>query len=309
MENEFDSERKFLVVLVGPTAVGKTAISIDLAKYFQTEILSCDSRQCYRETDIGTAKPSVEELNEVKHHFINEFSIHDAINVGYFEKHALNLLEKLFDKKDVVIMVGGSGLYADALCYGLDEMPKVEVDIRSKLVQQFELEGLEFLNKELEKADPEYFGKVDLKNPQRVIRALEVIRSTGKPFSSFRNRDTKKRPFQTIRIGLSMNREKLFDRIDTRMDTMIAQGLFEEAQQLYPIRHLNALQTVGYTEIFDFLDGKYDKEEAIRLLKRNSRRYAKRQMTWFNRNEETLWFDQPTEFVQVVEEIQKMIKP
>jgi tRNA dimethylallyltransferase len=282
-------------------------LAIDLATYFQTEILSCDSRQCYRETNIGTAKPTDVELRAIKHHFVNEFSIHDEINVGYFEKYALNILKTLFKKHNVVIMVGGSGLYADAVCYGLDEMPTVVAGTRDKLVEEFEVNGLEALTKELEKFDPEYFKIVDQKNPQRVIRALEVLRSTGVPFSSFRNKVTKNRPFQCIRIGLTMDREALFQRIDARMDAMIAHGLFEEAQQLYPLKYLNALQTVGYTEIFDFFANKYDRNDAIRLLKRNSRRYAKRQMTWFNKNKETEWFDQSTYVKKVIDFVQKTI--
>lgn len=281
---------KYLIVIVGPTAVGKTDFSLKLAKKFDTEIISADSRQFFKETEIGTAKPTHEERQQVRHHFVDSLSITDPYDVGDFEKDALILLQKLFKSVDVVVMTGGSGLYVKAVCEGLDEMPDVDPEIRMNLNSLYETAGIQILQDRLLQVDPEYYAKVDLHNPQRLIRALEVWEATGRPFSSFRIKQTKKRPFEIIKIGLERDREKLYERIDERMDLMIAQGLFEEARQLYDQRELNALQTVGYTEIFGYLEGKYDKEEAVRLLKRNSRRYAKRQLTWFKKDSEIKWF-------------------
>lgn len=284
------SKNKHLLVIAGPTAVGKTETCLNIAKKFQTEIISSDSRQFYRETLIGTAKPSTEQLAVVPHHFINTLSIHDDYDVKRFEKDTLGLLKALFQKHKLVVMTGGSGLYIDAVCYGFDDIPDIDPSIRKELIVNFEKEGIGFLQKELEKSDPEYFGIVDTFNPQRLIRALEVFMGTGKPFSSFRKKKFNIRDFNIIKIGLEREREELYQRIDQRMDLMIGQGLFEEAEGLFPHRDLNALQTVGYTEIFGYLKGDYDKEEAIRLLKRNSRRYAKRQLTWFKRYPDIKWF-------------------
>jgi tRNA dimethylallyltransferase len=279
------------VILAGPTAVGKTSLSIHFAKRFQTEIISADSRQFYREMEIGTAKPTTEEMDGVPHHFINSLSIHDDYNVGKFEKDALNLLDNLFKIHDVVLVVGGSGLYVKALCEGIDDMPEIPAEIREKLNLEYEKNGIEYLQKELAQSDPKYFEIVDQQNPQRLIRALELFRATGKNMSFYRAQEKQiERPFNILKIGLERPREELYERINLRMDQMIQEGLFEEAEKLYPFKHLNALQTVGYSEIFDYLDGEYDREEAIRLLKRNSRRYAKRQMTWFKRDEEFVWF-------------------
>jgi tRNA dimethylallyltransferase len=281
---------KYLIVIVGPTAVGKTDFSLKLAKKFHTDIISADSRQFFKETEIGTAKPTKEERAQVRHHFVDSLSITQSYDVGDFEKEVLALLQELFESMSVVVMTGGSGLYVKAVCEGMDEMPEVDPIIRVKLNTIFESEGLHALQEMLLRVDPEYFAKVDLQNPQRLIRALEVWEATGKPFSSFRVKQAKNRPFEIIKIGLERDREILYRRIDERMDQMIAQGLFEEARQLFALRELNALQTVGYSEIFGYLEGKYDKEEAIRLLKRNSRRYAKRQLTWFKKDGEISWF-------------------
>ena len=279
------------MILAGPTAVGKTSLSIELAKRFQTEIISADSRQFFKEMEIGTAKPSEEEMDGVTHHFINSHSIHDNYNVGQFEKDALKKLDQLFQKHDVVFVVGGSGLYVKALCEGIDDMPVIPAEIRQKLNAEFEQNGIEYLQNEVAKCDPEYFKIVDQQNPQRLIRALELYYATGKNMSFYRTQQNKvERPFNIIKIGLERTREELYDRINLRMDQMISEGLFEEAEKLYHYRNLNALQTVGYSEIFGFLNGEYDREEAIRLLKRNSRRYAKRQMTWFKRDPEFVWF-------------------
>jgi tRNA dimethylallyltransferase len=294
-----NEDKKTLVVIVGPTAVGKTSLSIKLAKHFKTEIISADSRQVYREMEKGTAKPSLEELTEVTHHFINSHSITDNFNAAEFEKEALKLLDQLFLQYHIVIAVGGSGLYVDALCKGMDDIPAIDPSVREELNLLFEKEGIESLRNKLKELDPAYYSIVDLHNPQRLIRALEVCVGTGKRYSEYRKKHESSRPFHIVKIGLEIDREELYKRIDLRMDKMIEEGLFEEAKAFYPQRHLNALQTVGYTEIFNYLNGEYDKEEAIRLLKRNSRRYAKRQLTWFRRDEEVKWF-QAGDFEEVV---------
>ncbi|MBS9524804.1 tRNA (adenosine(37)-N6)-dimethylallyltransferase MiaA [Litoribacter alkaliphilus] len=293
---------KFLIVVAGPTAVGKTDMCIKIAKKFNTSIISSDSRQFFREMEIGTAKPTLEERQQVAHHFIDSLSIHDQYDVRRFENDTLNLLNSLFETHDCVIMTGGSGLYIDAVCKGFDEMPEIPSQIRESLNELFQNEGIEVLQKRLKQVDPEYFEMVDRHNPQRLIRALEVFEGTGKPFSSFRLKNTVERPFNLIKIGLERDRELLYERINLRMDQMIEQGLFEEAEKIFPYRHLNALQTVGYSEIFGYLDGKYDKEEAVRLLKRNSRRYAKRQLTWFKKDPDMVWFS-PDEAESIIKHI------
>ncbi len=284
------ANRQFLILVLGPTAVGKTDLCLKLANFFKTEIISCDSRQFYREMSLGTAKPNQEVLDLVPHHFINSLSIVENYDVRKFEKDALELLDKLFEKHEVLIMTGGSGLFADVVVDGLDEMPQIDPRVRAAISKEFETKGLIFLQSEVARLDPAYYDQVDRQNPQRLMRALEICRATEKPFSSFRVKEKKERNFQTIKIGLERDRAELYDRINRRMDQMIAEGLFEEADSLFGKRHLNALQTVGYSEIFEFLEGKYDKEEAVRLLKRNSRRYAKRQLTWFKRDESITWF-------------------
>lgn len=283
-------ENKYLIVIAGPTAVGKTDFCINLGKKFNSEIISSDSRQFFKETILGTAKPSDLQLSEVPHHFINILSIHDNYDVKLFENDALNLMQRIFQKHNIIIMTGGSGLYIDAVCNGFDDMPLIDSDVRQKIIAEYELKGLIFLQEEVKRLDPEYFAVVDQNNPQRLMRALEVCRAIGKPFSSFRNKKKVDRPFEIIKIGMERERAELYHRIDFRMDLMIQQGLFEEAESLFPHKDLNALQTVGYSEIFGFLEGKYNREEAIRLLKRNSRRYAKRQLTWFKRDPEMNWF-------------------
>lgn len=299
--------QRILVSVVGPTAVGKTSFGIALANHFGTEIISVDSRQFYREMEIGTAKPTVEERLQSKHHFVDNLSIHDEYNVGSFEKDALDLLDTLFQNHQVIIAVGGSGLFCKAIWEGFDDMPAIGPGIRENLNETYQKQGLEPLLIELQARDLEYFNQVDRQNWQRVIRALEVIRSSGKPFSSFRKQNKSHiRPFVNIKIGLEMDRNILFDRINLRMDQMIEDGLFEEAKNLFPYRALNPLQTVGYTEIFNHLDGEYDKEETIRLLKRNSRRYAKRQMTWFKKDPEISWHS-PTDLSIVIQQIEKLL--
>lgn len=287
---EVSKNKSYVILIVGPTAVGKTTVCLKLAKYFKTEIISCDSRQFYREMELGTAKPSNSEMKEINHHLINSKSIHESYDVKQFELEALSILKVILAKSRVAVMTGGSGLFADAISQGLDEMPVIDPAVREGVIFDYEENGLEFLIEELKQIDPDYFNIVDQKNPQRLMRAIEVYRGTGKPFSSFRKKKKVNRPFELIQIGLELPREVLYDRINARMDQMIDSGLFEEAEKLFPFRNLNALQTVGYSEIFGFLEGKYDREEAVRLLKRNSRRYAKRQLTWFRKNPELHWF-------------------
>jgi len=299
-------KNKTLLIVAGPTAVGKTDLCINLAKKFNTNIISADSRQFYTEINIGTAKPSPAQLTEVRHHFINSHSIHEAYDVGRFEADALALLEALFAQHELVIMTGGSGLYIDAVCKGFDAMPAVDKSIRAALNDRYEKQGLSALQQQLKELDPDYYQAVDLNNPQRLIRALEVCIGSGKPYSSFRQKQTSPRPFQTLKIALQRDREELYTHIDQRMDQMIAEGLFEEAATLYPYRHHNALQTVGYKEIFGYMEGEYNKAEAIRLLKRNSRRYAKRQMTWFRKDEDYHWFH-PSQTEEIIAFISKTI--
>ena len=289
--------KKKLIVIVGPTAVGKTPLAIELAKELGTEIISADSRQIFRELEIGTTKPTKEELAQVRHHFINIKSITEEYNAALFGKEARDTIDMLFETKGIAVMCGGSGLYVKAALEGFDQIPTIEVGIRDKINQEFEEKGLAWLQGQVQEIDPDYFSVVDTKNPQRLIRALEVSYSSGKPFSSWRNKQVTSLPFEVMKIGLELPREELYHRIDKRMDEMIEKGLFEEAEKFYPQRQLNSLQTVGYQEIFGFLDGLYDKEESIRLLKRNSRNYAKRQMTWFKKDKEINWC-RPDEMIQ-----------
>lgn len=284
------SNKNTLLVISGPTAVGKTDLCINLAKKFNTSIVSADSRQFYREMNIGTAKPSATELQEIRHFFINSLSIHEDYDVRKFERDALHTIGRLFGHQNPVILTGGSGLYIDAVTNGLDDMPQLDMHIRKELTAVHLLQGIGVLQEKLRELDPIYHSQVDLHNPQRLIRALEVCIGTGKPFSSFRIKKNVNRPFEVIKIALEREREELYSRINLRMDQMIAAGLFEEASLLLPYQHLNALQTVGYKEIFDYLQGSYDREEAIRLLKRNTRRYAKRQMTWLKKDHSYAWF-------------------
>ena len=284
------TDPKYLILVVGPTAVGKSDLCLNLAKKFETEILSCDSRQFYREMNLGTAKPSPEELAEVPHHFINTLSIVDSYDVRKYEAEALQLLDRLFKTKQVVLMTGGTGLFASAIANGLDEIPDVSPEIRVDLIQELEEKGLAWLQAAVEEVDPEFYAQVDRSNPQRLMRALEIWRGTGLKFSFFRIKNKVQRPFEIVKIGLDRPREELYQRIDQRMELMLDRGLFKEAESLFGRRNLNALQTLGYTEIFDFLEGKYDEKEMIRLLKRNSRRYAKRQLTWFRKDPLIRWF-------------------
>jgi tRNA dimethylallyltransferase len=292
--------KKFLLVLLGPTAVGKTDLSIEIAKHFQTSIISADSRQFFKEMNIGTAKPTKEQLEAVPHFFIDFLSIHENFDAFLFEEQALALLNKLFETNKIVIVSGGSGLYIDALCKGLDDLPEPKAGLREELIQLHQQKGLSHLQELLLEKDPEYYGQVDLKNPQRLIRALEVCITTGKPFSSFRKRVPRTRGFKIIYIGLSRQREELYQRINQRVDAMIEEGLLEEVEGLKDFGHLNALQTVGYREFFEYFNGTSDLEATIEKVKQNTRRYAKRQLTWFRKNPETKWFH-PEEKNQIIE--------
>ena len=283
--------KKFLVCIVGPTAIGKTALSLRLAQHFQTEILSGDSRQFYKEMRIGTAVPSEEELQVAKHHFIQNRSIREDYSVGAFEQDAIALLQELFRTRDVLLMVGGSGLYVDAVCRGLDEFPEVDPDIRKGLQMDLKRKGITFLQEKLKALDPDSYRQLDMQNKQRLIRALEVCLGSGRPYSSFLSNPKKKRDFSVIKIGLTAEREVIYGRINARVDQMMAQGLLEEVKALYPFRERNALQTVGYRELFEFLDGKRSLQEAVEEVKKNTRRFAKRQATWYRKDPEIRWFD------------------
>lgn len=284
-------QNKYLVILVGPTAVGKTDLCVQLAKYFQTEVISADSRQFYQELSIGTAKPNLEELDGIRHHFINSHSIKDYYSVGDFERDAIDLLENdLFQNNDIVFMTGGSGLFIKAITDGLDEMPEAPLALRESLMQRLQEGELKQMAEELYILDPVYCQHADLQNSQRVVRALEVCLSTGKPFSSFHTKQKIKRNFNIIKIGIERPREELYERINRRMDIMLEKGLLNEVTSVQEFRHHNALQTVGYKEVFEYFDKKYDYPTLVELLKRNSRRYAKRQMTWFKNQDNFTWF-------------------
>lgn len=297
-----DLSKKKLIVIVGPTAVGKTRLAINIARHFHTEIISADSRQIYKELTIGTAKPSQAELQEVRHHFIDNHSIHEDYDAARFGEEALALITKLFERSDYVVVCGGSGLYLKALLEGFDDIPEVADEVRDQLIEEFETKGLLWLQNKMRELDPAYFQQIDQKNPVRLMRALEVKIATGKSISAFQTRVKRTHPFSVVKIGLELERAVLYSRIDKRMDSMIDSGLLKEAKSLYPFKNLNALQTVGYREIFDYLDGQYDWEEAVRLLKRNTRRYAKRQLTWFKRDEDIKWFS-PSDEAEIITHI------
>lgn len=286
---------KVLIVVVGPTAVGKTALAITIAKKYQTEIISADSRQFYRELNIGVARPSEAQLAEVKHHFIANKSVKEEYAAGKFEKDALECLQEIFKKHDVAVMVGGSGLYVKAVCEGLDAVPTGDAEIRKQLENELNEKGLKHLQDELKKADPDYYQSADIKNPRRVLRALEVFRASGKAFSLFHKKEKTNRDFQIIKIGLTLERKKLYERINQRVDEMMKEGLLDEARKLFPLKNITALQTVGYKELFDYFDGKTDLETAVNLIRQNTRNYAKRQLTWFGKDKEVKWFTEASE--------------
>lgn len=287
--------RKTLIVIVGPTAIGKTALSIKIANCFKTHILSADSRQFYKELSIGTAVPSHKELNSAKHHFIQHISIHDKYTVGDFEVAALKCLNTIFEKHDVAVLVGGSGLYVDAVTNGLDNFPNIDPNIRLELNSEYEKEGLISLSNKLKKLDPESYKTIELDNPHRVIRALEVTIGSGQPYSSFLNKPKPNRNFQIIKIGLTANRDVIYHRINERVDEMVRLGLIDEVKMLQPYKHLNALNTVGYKELFSYFVGDTELECAISEIKKNTRRFAKRQLTWFRKDTDITWFDFKTD--------------
>lgn len=283
--------QKTVIVIVGPTAIGKTELAIELAQRFQTEILSADSRQFYEELNIGVARPSAHQLQAVKHHFVSCRSVQEEYNAGEYEKDALECLEKIFRKKNVAILVGGSGLYVRAVCAGFDAVPPGDDEVKGQLERELKEKGLQHLQEELKKVDPEYFKTADIQNPRRVLRALEVYRTTGKPFSAHHTTTPAIRNFRIVKIGLNADRSILYKRINQRVDVMLQSGLEEEAKEMFSLRTCKALQTVGYQELFNYFEGKTDKETAINLIKQHTRNFAKRQLTWFKKEKDIQWFD------------------
>lgn len=296
-----------LILVAGPTAVGKTTLSIKLAKHFITPILSADSRQFFKEMNVGTAKPSQEELKQATHYFINNKSIHDEYNVGLFETESIQLLAKLFASNKIAIAVGGSGLYIDAICNGFDKLPSNDPAIREDLIKQYNEKGISHLQELLKQHDPIYYQQVDTHNPQRIMRALEVSIGSGIPYSSFRKKEAVKRNFNVIKIGLNIERDELYKNINQRVEEMIKQGLIEEARQLLPYKHLNPLQTVGYKELFDHFENKISLEQAIDKIKQNTRNFAKRQLTWFRKDKNIKWFE-PSQQSDIINYIEATIR-
>ncbi|MCI4443527.1 MAG: tRNA (adenosine(37)-N6)-dimethylallyltransferase MiaA [Lentimicrobium sp.] len=298
---------KYLITIVGPTAIGKTSLSIALAQHFNCDIISCDSRQFFKEMKIGTAVPSPEELAGAQHHFIQNKSIFENYTVGDFEKEAIAKLDELFLTNDYVVLVGGSGLYVDAVLKGFDDFPEIEVLVREEVTSNYEKSGIRYLQTELEKRDPNYFEVVAKENPQRMMRALEVCIGSGKPYSSFLNQKKNTRNFTPILIGLEAERSLIYDRINKRVDIMMNEGLLAEAKDLFPHKDLNALQTVGYRELFSYFEGEISLKFAIEEIKKNTRRFAKRQLTWFKRNEDTKWFDYLANRNEIINYITRLI--
>ena len=291
-----------LIVLIGPTGVGKTELSLRLAEHFHTSIVSADSSQLYADLKIGTAAPTSEQLNRVPHYLVGTLKLTDYYSAARYEEEALTTLDNLFRQHDTVILTGGSMMYIDAICKGIDDIPTVDTETRELMLQRYETEGLEKLCAELKLLDPEYYRIVDLKNPKRVIHALEICYMTGKTYTSFRTQQKKQRPFRIIKVGLTRDRAELYDRINRRVDIMIEEGLLEEARSVYPYRTLNSLNTVGYKEMFNYLDGTWELPFAIEKIKQNSRIYSRKQMTWFKRDEEIQWFhpEQETEILDYI---------
>ena len=285
------AKNKTVIIVAGPTAAGKTTVAIELAKKFRSEIISADSRQCYKELNIGVARPSEGELQMVKHYFIGSHSIHDTVNAGSFEQYALQKVNDIFQAHDVAIMVGGTGLYIKAFCEGMDEIPDVPAEIRTSITLNYEKNGLEWLQRETQKKDPAFYEVGEIQNPQRLMRALEIAEATGQSILTFRKGKKEHRDFNIVKIGLELPKEELHRNINARADKMLEAGLVEEVRKLLPYRHLNALQTVGYTEIFDYLDGKTSLKDAVDLVRKNTRQYAKRQMTWFKKDKDINWTD------------------
>ena len=299
---------KILIIISGPTAVGKTAVAVAVARHFGSEIVSADSRQIYREMRIGTAVPSPQELAAVKHHFIQTKSISDYYNAFMYETEVLDLLPQLFRRMNPVVMAGGSGLYIDAVCYGIDDIPTVDPAVRQQMKEFYEREGLEGLQRRLREVDPDYYTQVDLHNPKRLLKALEISVQSGRPYSSFLTRTRKERPFRILKAGLDLPREELYDRINRRVLQMMEEGLVEEARTLLPHRRVNALNTVGYKEIFEHLEGKLTLDEAVERIQANTRKYARKQLTWFRKDPEIRWF-RPEESGKIIEWIEKELPP
>jgi len=283
--------KKTCIVIVGPTAVGKTAFALQVAQHFNTQIISADSRQCFKELSIGVAKPSFQELESVPHHFINSHSIADEVNAGVFEKYALQKADEIFANNNIAVVVGGTGLYVKTFCQGIDNIPSIPLEIRNKLTNDYLQNGLSWLQQEVEKLDPQYYAKGEIQNPQRLLRALEVVEFTGLSIIEFQQQKKVDRNFNSIKIGLQLPREDLYSRINNRVDEMINEGLLKEVEKLLPYKDLNALQTVGYTELFNYFENKISLDRAIELIKQNSRHYAKRQLTWFKKDEEIKWLN------------------
>ena len=284
------SSDKTLIVITGPTAVGKTALCLDIAQHFGIPIINADSRQIYKELKIGTASPTNEQLSKVKHYFVGSLSLNDYYSASLFEQQALEILEREFSTSNYALMAGGSMMYIDAVCNGIDDIPTVDDNTREALKARLSSEGLEILVQELKELDPEYYEIVDKQNPRRVVHGLEICLMTGKTYTSFRKREKKQRPFSIVKIGLNREREELYNRINQRVDQMMAEGLLDEAKNLYPMRHMNALNTVGYKEMFAYLDGTWTLEEAVERIKGNTRRYARKQLTWYKKDEQIKWF-------------------
>ena len=301
------SPTKHLVIVCGPTGIGKTRVAIDLANHFGSEIISADSRQMYKEMRIGTAVPVAEELSRIPHHFVQFRSVKDYYNASMFELDVLDFLKSYYDKKSIAIMVGGSGLYIDAVCKGIDDLPTIDREVRRKWKKRYETMGLEFLQAQVEKYDPDYYAVVDRQNHKRLLKALEVFDQTGKPYSAYLQNTPKDRNFKSIKLGLNTDRKALYERINARVDRMIEDGLIEEARRLYPSRHLTPLKTVGYRELFAHFDGKVTLEEAIGQIKNHSRAYARRQITWFRRDKEICWFE-PRQLPEMYEHIKINLK-
>ncbi len=292
-------KNKTVVIIVGPTAVGKTQVAIELAKHFKTEIISADSRQCFKEMSIGVAKPDEKQLQKVIHHFIASVSIHDEMNAAMFEKYVLKKTKQIFEKHDILVMVGGTGLYIKAFCEGLDDVPVIDPDVRKKIIKDYSENGLGWLQERVKKEDPEFYKSAEIKNPQRLMRALEVKESTDQSILFFHKGKKGKRDFNIIKIGLELPKEELHRNINDRIDQMMKSGLLEEVKKLLPDKDLNGLHTVGYTELFNYLEGKIPLIEAVDLIKKNTRQYAKRQMTWFNKDKEIKWFS-PSQIAEII---------
>ncbi len=298
---------KNLIIIVGPTGIGKTSVSIHTAKHFKTDIISADSRQIFKELKIGTASPTSKELRAAKHYNIATHSIYEYYSAWEFEQNALKWADEIFKEKDYAVLTGGSMMYIDAVSKGIDEIPTINEELRQNLQEQFTKEGIENIRRQLKQLDPEFYDIVDLQNHKRVIHAVEICLMTGKPYSSLRTNSVKKRPFNMIKIGLKLDREEIYQRINKRVDIMIESGLLEEAKRYYKDKHLNSLNTVGYKELYAYFDGEYDLDKAIELIKRNSRRYAKKQLSWFNRDKEITWFS-PFEKEKIIEHINNSTK-